>query len=1111
MYLTNLSDYMKTKLKRVTHSKLKTCLFTLACLLSFNVFYAQTKTIKGNVTADGQPLPGVSIIIKGTTKGAVTDFDGNYEINANPNDVLVFNYIGYEKREATVGTNPVVNVVLFESASKLDEVVVVGYGSVKRKDLTGSVVSLKSEELNKIKPISFEGGLAAKAAGIQVTASEGGPEAGFKVRVRGGTSINASSDPLYVIDGFAIQGDNVGTGVGLGNSTTSPLAAIDPNTIESIEVLKDASATAIYGSRGANGVIIITTKGGKKGRTALNFETYTSVGTLARKIDLLKGQEFVDWRNEYSPWDPNNTSDYIMTAYRDEFGNDIDLNDPRIILTDWQDEITRTAITTNYNLSMSGGSDNSNYSASFSYLKSEGVIKTSDFERYNTSLRLNQNLSKKLTAGINMNIGFSKSSGVVTAASENANGRSGIVTNAILFSPVQGLTRYNDAVYDEDGRIVSLRDGDIVNPNRMLEDDKNRSIRFNSFGNIYLQYQIAEGLTFRSSIRGNFGANKGQAYFSEKYGWGQTAGGRAFTNNNNSLGLTTEQNLTYRNTFGKHGLNITAVYEQQQTSFEFTSSASTGFDLPGVNLNNLGTAQETLPTNSGFTDNSLRSALARVQYDFDDRFVLNLSARYDGSSRFAEGYKWGFFPSAGIAWKVSNENFLKSNNTISDLRLKASYGETGNTAIGSYRSLPQTETASYIYNGNQLGIGVAVQNLVVDGLTWETTSQIDTGISLGLFDDRISIEADYYKKETTNLLLDKPVPATTGFDTVFTNVGTLVNEGFEFVVNTTNIKNNNFSWTSSFNISFNDNEVTDLGGAKEFFTRAIGDNQIGIDYVTRVGEPVGNIYGLQVDGVYTYSDFVDFDGLTDAEAYAKINQDALDQGLPFQRLNYQLKDGVVVSAGRPNTATYRPGLPKLKDQLTVDTDGDGIPDSGDGIVNSDDRTIIGRTVPKHFGGFTNNFTYKNFDLSVLTSWSYGNDVYNKNLVRGTGQNIPFFNKYGIIRDRWTPDNPNTTVAAINGFGDAGVSGNAYSTYVEDGSFIRLSNITLGYKLPQKLVKTLGVKSFRLYAAADNVWLWSDYSGYDPEVSVGTNQLTPGLDSDSYPRARTFRIGLNVGF
>lgn len=1098
---------MKIMLKR----KSGTLLIAFLLLLGTGTINAQSSKIQGTVTAEDGPLPGVSVVIKGTTNGTVTDFDGLYTINGDSDDILVFTYIGYTKKEIAVNGKSTINVSLSEDVSALDEVVVIGYGSARRKDLTGSIVSIKADELNRIKPVSFEGGIAGKAAGVQIVASEGGPDAGFKVRVRGGTSINASSDPLYVIDGFALQGDNQSTGVGLGNSTTSPLSSIDPSTIESIEVLKDASATAIYGSRGANGVIIITTKGGKKGRSTLNFETYTSVGTLARKIDLLKGQEFVDWWNEYFPWDPNNTTQPQILAYRDEFGNDINLNDPRVILTDWQDEIARTAITSNYNLSMTGGSETNSYAASFSYLNSEGVIKTTDFERYNASLRLNQNISKKLRAGVNLNMGFTQSTGVVTSASSNANGQSGIITNSVLFSPVQGLTRYDDAEYDEDGRILSLRSGDVINPNRLLEGNTNRSLRFNSFGNVYLEYQIADGLKFTSSLRGNFGSSKGQAYFSEKFGYGQSVGGRAFTNNSTNVGITTEQNLSFNKTYGKHRLSATAVYEQQETSFEFTNSSSTGFDLPGVNLNNLATAQETLATRSGFVDNSLRSVLGRVQYDFDDRYVLNLSARSDGSSRFAEGYKWGFFPSAGVAWKVSNENFLKDNQTISNLKLKASYGETGNTAIGSYRSLPQTATASSIFNGNQLAIGVAIGNLVVDGLTWETTSQFDGGISLGLFKNRISIDAEYYKKETTNLLLDKPVPGTSGFETVFTNVGTLVNQGLEFVVNTVNVDNENFSWNSSFNISFNDNEVTDLGGATEFFTRAIGDNQIPIDYVTRVGEPVGSIYGIENDGLYQYSDFVDFDGLTDAEAAQKMAQDASDTGLPLYALNYQLKDGVVVSSGRTDTATYRPGLPKLKDQITVDTDGDGIPDSSDGIVNSDDRTIIGRTVPKHFGGFTNNFTYKNLDLSVLTSWSYGNDVYNKNLVRGTSQNIPFFNKYGSIRDRWTPLNTDTNVPIINGFGDAGVSGNAYSDYVEDGSFLRLSNITIGYKLPSKVTQSLGVKTFRLYAAADNLYVWTNYSGYDPEVSVGNNQLTPGLDSDSYPRARTFRVGLNIGF
>ncbi|RKR14555.1 TonB-linked SusC/RagA family outer membrane protein [Maribacter vaceletii] len=1098
------------KFQLVFSWKSKVCLMTLIGFLSFGISHAQTKTISGTISADGTPLPGVSVVVKGTQNGAVADFDGNYSIEANSSDVLVFSYIGYATKQLKVGNNAILNVTLAEDVSALDEVVVIGYGTSKRKDLTGSIVSVKAEELNKIKPVSFEAGLAARASGVQIVTSEGGPGAGFKVRVRGGTSLTAGTDPLYVIDGFALQGSPQGTGVGLGNSTTSPLASLDPSTIKSIEVLKDASATAIYGSRGANGVIIITTKGGKKGRSTLTFDTYTSMSTLARKIDLLNGQEFVDWRNEYNPWDPT-SNEPVNSAYRDQFGNDLSLNDPRVILTDWQDEATRTAVTKNYSLSLTGGSENNSYSASFSYLDQEGIVLNTNFERYNASLRLDQNISDKIKAGVNVNLGIVNNNGIVSAATSNANGRNGIITNTLLFSPVQGITQYEDAEYDENGLILSLRDGDIVNPIRRLQDDKNESVRFNTFGNVYVQYQIADGLTFKSSIRGNFNTTKGKAYFTEKFGWGKIVGGRAFINTSQGSGITTEQNLNFNKTYGKHRLGATAVYEQQQTSFETVRSGATGFDIPNVNLDNLGSAKETIINTTTFSPSTLKSYLGRIQYDFDNRFVLNLSARYDGSSKFEEGSKWGFFPSAGLAWKVSNEQFLKNNKIISNLKLKTSYGETGNTAIPSFRSLPRTTGTNTIFNGNELGIGLSVDNIIAPGLTWETTTQIDAGISLGLFNNRISIEADYYNKETTDLLLEQPIPATSGFDVVFTNVGSLVNKGYEFAINTTNIDSEKFTWSSSFNISFNENEITDLGGADEFFRTAIGDNQIGSDYVVRVGEPLGTVFGIQEDGLYQYSDFVDFDGLSAQESYEKITSDAADQDTPYYELEYQLKDGVVVSSGKPDSSTYRPGLPKFKDQITVDTDGDGIPDSGDGIVNSDDRTIIGRTVPKHFGGFTNNFTYKNFDLSVLTSWSYGNDVYNKNRVRGNGQNIPFFNKYGSIRDRWTPDNPNTDVASILGYANAGISGNSYSSYIEDGSFFRLSNITLGYKLPQELIKNIGIKSFRLYAAADNIFVWTKYTGYDPDVNVGTNQLTPGLDTDSYPRARTFRIGLNVGF
>ncbi len=1093
---------MKKKYRLKTHFKTK--LIALVLLLGSCFAYAQTKTISGVVTGqDNTPLLGVNIKVKGKSIGAVTDFDGNYEIKAASDDILVFTYIGFIKKEVAINDKTQLNVSLSPDVASLDEVVVVGYGTVRRKDITGSVVSVKAEELDRVKAVTFEGSLAAKASGVQVTQSEGGPGAGFKIRIRGGTSINASSEPLYVIDGFPISGEGQTNSTGLGNSTTSPLSTIDPSIIESIEVLKDASATAIYGSRGANGVILITTKQGKKGRTNLNFETYTTIGRLANKVDLLSPQEFVDYRNEFAPWDPNNRDNPFIRSFRDNFGNTLDLNSPGVILTDWLDEISRTAVTQSYKLSMSGGSDKTSYAGSFSYLNQEGVIKTSKFDRYNGNIRIDQDVNNRLKAGISVNIGFNNRGGIVSATSENANGRSGIIANALLFGPAQGnIDIDEDVELDEDGRILSARGNDFVNPVRRLQEDVNTGTNFQTFGNVYVQYKLTDYLTFKSSLRLNASSNKGQAYFTEKFGWGRTRGGIAFVNTSQGRGLTTEQNLNFNKSFGKHRLNITAVYEQQEGSFENTGLSASGFEIPGVNLDNLGTALITSPNRSTFVDNSLQSLLTRTQYDYSDRFVVNFSARYDGSSRFAEGRKWGFFPSVGVAWKMSNEKFLKDSKIFNNVKWRASFGETGNNQFGSYRSLSPARLASAIFNGTVLTTGATIERLANQDLTWETTTQFDAGLSLGLFNNRISIEADYYNKQTRDLLLEVPTPATSGFPFSFTNIGEVSNRGVELSVNTVNIQTANFSWTSNFNISFNKNEILDLGDADEFFVRAIGDNQITDDYVVRVGESLGTIFGLQNDGLYNYNDFVEFDGLTDAEAAEKLIQDAEAAGVNYDGLDelntYTLREGVTAGS-RPDRTQYRPGMPKYVDQ------------NGDGVINSDDRTIIGRTVPKHYGGITNNFSYKNFDLSILTQWSYGNDIYNKNRVRGGATILPYGNKFGYVRDRWTPTNPNTDVPDIRGDADAALGNNAFSSYIEDGSYFRINNITFGYSLPKDLIKTIGVKTFRLYGSIDNVYIFTNYSGFDPDVSVGNNQLTPGLDSDSYPRSRTFRIGLNVGF
>ena len=1103
----------------ISKFSIATFLATLALFCSFTSVYGQQLKVKGTVTGDGSLLPGVSVSVKGDQVGSVTDFDGNFEISANKDDVLVFSFVGFKTLEVDLEGRNNLEVNLIADVSELDEVVVVGYGSVKRKDLTGAVSTIKSDEIEKIKTTSFEGAIASKAAGVQVVRSEGGPDAAFKIRIRGGTSINASNDPLYVIDGFPIMGGSVSTSIGQGNSSTSPLATLDPSSIESIDILKDASATAIYGSRGANGVILITTKKGVPGRSQISFESYFGVSRLANKLDVLSAQEFIDFRNDYQTWfpafaainDDTNQNKFLAEGFRVDDGTGtyipIDLAtmtfDPPILIDDWQDVITRSAITKNYRLSANGGNKNTRYNASFSYQDREGIIRTSEIERYTGNFNITTKLNDKLEAGFNGNVGHIYRSGVVTAASNNSQGRSGIVTSAILFPPVQSPTQWFQNEYDpETGRLIANRNGDVSNPELMLSENTNTGTTLQTSLNAYLAYELAEGLTFKSSIRGFSMAVKNKAWFTNKFGWARGVGGRSITKFYNSSSLVTEQNLNYLKDFGDHRINATLVYERQQRTSENLTSNSTGFDIPNLNLDALQGALNTEPTQSYAFNSSVESFLARVQYDAFNKYLLTASLRYDGSSRFAEEKRWDYFPSLGLAWRISNESFLKNNSLISDAKLKFSYGQSGNTEIPAFKSIAQAGISSYVFGGSSLSAGSSIIQLANEDLTWESTREIDYGLSLGLFNNRITLEADYYDKETSNLLLEVPLPATSGYQTAFKNLGLVSNKGYEFALNANMIENSDFNWNMNFNISFNENKVLDLGDADEFFVTAIGDNQTNNDYVVRVGESLGSIYGLAYDGVYNYQDFVEFDGMSIDDANAKLVADAAAVGdgteMWWTLNQYTLKEGVPVNALVTN-GTYRPGMTKFKDI------------NGDGVINDDDRHIIGNTLPKHFGGMTQNFNYKNFDLSVQTSWSYGNDVYNKTLKKGAQTAVPWRNKFSIVDDRWSPENPNGTFTAFSAGNSGDVGSAAYDLYLEDGSYFRIGNITMGYTFPKEVMKKIGIKHLRLYVSLDNVHIWTKYSGWDPDVSVGNNQLTPGLDVDSYPRSRTFRTGIVARF
>ncbi len=1120
--------YDKFEILMQKHITIKTIKFKQIILLAVAILFfsasaavSQKLKVEGTVTGDGILLPGVSISIKGNQIGAVTDFDGNFEILANKNDVLVFSYVGFKTLELSLDGQTKLDVNLISDISKLDEVVVVGYGSIQRKDLTGAVSTIKSEEIEKINTTSFEGAIASKAAGVQVVSSEGGPDSAFKIRIRGGTSINASNDPLYVVDGFPISGESIDTSTEMGNSSTSPLATLDPANIESIDILKDASATAIYGSRGANGVVIITTKKGVPGTSQINFETYTGVSTLARKLPILNAQEFINFRNEYQRWDPlflttdpgSGQAKYLAESFRTPDPNTgyyvpIDIStmsfDPPLLIDDWQESITRTALTKNYRLSANGGNKKTRYNAAVSYQDREGIIKTSGIERYTGNFNITSNINDKLRAGINGNVGYIKRSGVVTAATDNNQGRAGVVTNAVLFQPIQSVRIWPENEYDpETGRLIANRNGDVVNPMLMLSENSMNGVTNQTRLNAFISFEIIEGLTFNSSVRGYSSSVKNKAWFSERFGWSRSLGGKAVTSFFNSGSLATEQNLNYLKDFGEHRINAILVYEKQKNSFETLRTASTGFSIPNYNLNGLEDAVNVEPTQSDAFESSIESFLARIQYDAFNKYLVSASLRYDGSSRFASGDKqWGYFPSIGLAWRMSNETFLKDNQIISDAKLKFSFGESGNTQIPSFQSKSAADGAGYIFNGNLLTPGASIVRLANDELSWETTTEIDFGLTLGLFNNRITMEADYYDKETKDLLLAVPIPVTSGYQTAFKNLGLVSNKGIEFSLNADVVQERDFKWNMNFNISSNKNKVLDLGGANEFFVTSIGGGGVNNDYIIRVGESLGSIYGLAYDGVYTYEDFVEFDGMTLEEATAKIKADEAalpDVGMWWSMNNYTLKDGVPINA-QVNNGTYRPGMTKFKDI------------NGDGIINDDDRHIIGNTLPKHFGGMTHNLSYKNFDFSIQSAWSYGNDVYNKTMRKGSSTAVPWRNKFDIVKNVWTPDNPNGTWTGFSGGGPSGdIASAAYDTYIEDGSYFRIANINLGYKVPKKVLNQIGMSFLRFYVSIDNVYVWTKYTGWDPDVSVGRNQLTPGLDADAYPRARTFRTGISARF
>lgn len=1001
---------------KLLRSILKYCTL-LAVFFSPYLVSAQTSLISGVVSTeeDGEKLPGVSIRLEGTTTGAITDSDGRYSIQAPGDGVLLFSFIGFETQRVEIANRTQINIVLAPDLISLSEVVVVGYGTVKKSDLTGSVSSVKAEQLTAYPAINAQQALQGRAAGVQIQSNNGEPGADFKIRIRGASSINASSDPIFVIDGFV-------------GGVLPP-----PEDIQSMEVLKDASATAIYGSRAANGVIIVTTKKGKAGKTNIQFNSSYSFQKEIGRLDLLNGEQFTDYITEINPG-------YVSSGQN----------------TDWQDEIFRPGAIQNYSLSASGGTEEVRYYVGATSFDQKGVIKGSDYGRFSVTSNLDFTASKRLNIGLNMFAQRESQSGTKSQEGSGGANNTGVVSSSYKFMPDQGI-------YRPDGSYTTALVGDPTdNPVAVANEYQNETVTDRFQGNVYGEFKILESLKFRTSFGASVNNGRTGIFIPTTLNQGRNVGGEGSINSNKRTNFINENYLTYTTSFGvDHSLTVLGGYSFQKFSNETWGGRSQSFISNAVSFWNLNGGTIVQQPNSSFTESVLSSYYARMNYSLKDRYLFTFNARYDGSSNFSENNKWAFFPSGAVAWNMGNESFMTDISPISFWKWRVSYGLTGNQAISPYQTLARFGTVFSVINGVPVN-AVRPTAVANNNLTWETAAQFDIGADIGLWNDRLTITADYYNRVTSDLLFQLPLPQYSGFTSVLSNAGKVENKGFEFSFASRNLVGE-FRWNSDFNISFNKNKVLELPGGNDVFTGSRPGHLVGISGSTQIlreGYPVGSFWGFEYDGVY---------------------QDG---------------DTFIPGAGFEQSA----GGEKFRDI------------SGDGNLNSADQAIIGNPNPKFTWGFTNDFSWKNFDLNIFFQGSQGNDVLSYTLLEL--ETLSGFNNSTIrALDRWTPTNTDTDVPKAF----SGRSQRVSSRWVYDGSYVRLKNIALGYTLPSVVLEKLAIQKLRVYVSAQNILTFTNYPGIDPEVNYSSggsgsaSNQNLGLDYGSYPNTKSFTVGLSIGF
>ncbi|WKN44777.1 SusC/RagA family TonB-linked outer membrane protein [Tunicatimonas pelagia] len=1039
-------------------------LFIAFSFLCFNLsLFANDQpfiVVSGIVTSseDNLGLPGVNVLVKGTTQGTVTDVEGKYSINVpNDDDILVFSSIGFVSQEVPVNGRTTIDLTMSEDVQALEEIVVIGYGTQKKSDLTGSVGSVDVEELQERPATSLNQQLAGRIPGVQVNVNSGRPGGRTNIRVRGFSSINSTNNPLYVVDGVQLPMNNQA-------QFSQAIDYINPNDIVSVEVLKDASSTAIYGARGANGVILITTRKGQSGEGQITYNLDLSVNALGPNMpEVLNAEQYLAveelaWRN-MEKFDPEG-----WAAGRWAYLNpELKRTDPRlfdsegnpIYDTDWIQETTQNRLSQNHQLGFSGGNDKTTYSISLGYRDDQGLYKQSYLQRYSGRLALDTKIKDWLTVGTTLNYNF-QTENIVDYNDQVARR----MVEDFPFLPV----KYEDGTW-ADNRDYPFAEGTMSSMHNLHE----RKFILNTqtvIGSLFANIKLAEGLEFRTVFGTNILTQETNRYEGRTIRIGDQ--GRAWLDNDRETFWSFENYLTYNKDLGDiHSFTGLLGISWQETDFFSMSSEIRGFATDYFSFRNIGAGSNNLEVGSNATRHALNSYFGRFNYSLLNKYLVTFTGRVDGSSKFGENNKFAFFPSAAVAWRVSEEGFLSNSNLISNLKLRASHGLTGNSEIPPYSSLALLGSDyAAIWNESRFG-GTGINRLANPDLRWERTAQSDIGVEIGLFRGRVSLEADVYYRKTTDMLLDAPVPQTSGYETIRRNIGSMENRGLELMLNTINIETEKFTWSTNFNISMNRNEVLSLATPADIFGVG-GPNFTNPTNIIRVGEPVGSFWGLNRLGVW---------GTDEAAEAAEF-------------VSYR------------NGLTILPGDIKYEDV------------NGDRAITDADRMIIGNGYPIAWGALFNTVRYGNWDLTLDIQYSYGNDVMDMNLHPSEDRQA-LANSYTTVLDAWTPENQDSPIAQIRDT-RAGYVTNVDTRWIVDASFIRGRNVVLGYTLPTSLVERIRLDRVRIYSSVQNFFLVVDDQLIgDPEVTPirggdNNNAFSQGMKWHDYPKPTTYLLGVQIG-